>query len=37
MNWPGITAALGLLVVAAYTMPWGIGILLFMAWVWRRS
>lgn len=37
MNWGAITVVLGLLGLALFTMPWGIAILLGMAWMYRRG
>lgn len=37
MNLGGISVVLGLLALAAYTLPWGILILLGMAWVYSRG
>lgn len=37
MNWPGLLVAFGLLILAFCTMPWGLLVLAFMAWVFIRS
>ena len=37
MNLAGISIALALLTLAFVTMPWGIGILVLMAWVYSRG
>lgn len=37
MNWPGIFVTGGLLLVAFYTMPWGLLLLAGLYWIWRRS
>jgi hypothetical protein len=37
MNWAGLLVALSAIALAFYTMPWGLLILAFMAWVWSRS
>ena len=37
MNWSGICLAVGLLGLAFSTMPYGIIILIFMAWVYSRG
>lgn len=37
MNWAGISVVIGLLALAAVTMPYGIVILIGMAWVWSKG
>ena len=37
MNWSGICLTVGLLGLAFSTMPYGIIILIFMAWVYSRG
>lgn len=37
MNWGGITVVIGLLGLAFVTMPFGIIILLFLAWIIVKS
>lgn len=37
MNWAGMSVAFGLVTLACLTMPWGILILLALAWVVSRG
>lgn len=37
MNWAGILVTLGVLAVAVATMPYGLVLLVALAWVWQRS
>lgn len=37
MNWAGLSIVIGLLALAIVTMPYGIAILIGMAWVWSKG
>lgn len=37
MNWAGLSIALGLFTLAIVTMPYGILILIAMAWLWSKG
>ena len=37
MNWANASVAVGLIVLALATMPYGLVILAGLVWVWRRS
>ena len=37
MNLANVSVAIGLITLAVFTMPFGLVILVGLAWVWRRS
>jgi hypothetical protein len=37
VNWGGISVLIGLLVLAYYTLPWGLAIIAGLAWLYHKS